>query len=505
MRHFGWYWLAAWFAVSAAWCVTAARELGPTYDEPFYMASGLKSWTRWQHNPILNAGTMPLPVKVVAFPLFVGQLVRGTPIDVQNDVSEWLPAARLGTLVFWWLLLMGGYLGGRLWGGERAGRLAVPLLAVQPLLLGHACLATTDIAFTAMFLLFVVSLKAGKGKSYRRRILLPAVLGCLTLLTKVSGLLFIPVAVAAVEAEDLWRRWRLREGISWKRSFLDALHIGLGGLAFVFAVCPYAYRAFRHQILHNTSGHGSIYLLGEASSTGFWYYFPAALAIKTSLGLILLFVLQLARPRHLATGPVLIAVILVAISPTFRVQIGVRFLFPAIALAIVGLAVALAKGLRECESPLRKRLTWAVIGLSIGWTAVESVCVWPHGMCYTNPLFGGTERGYLALGDSNYDWGQGLPELARWQQQHPTAPLDVWYFGIDPKVLRPPFHYVDAGRIETVEELRRQYAGRYLAVGTSVHYGFAYATPGAEVLRGLTPADRTTTFLIYDFTGQPAP
>ena len=33
---------------------------------------------------------------------------------------------------------------------------------------------------------------------------------------------------------------------------------------------------------------------------------------------------------------------------------------------------------------------------------------------------------------SNYDWGQGLPDLRKWQQQHPGADRNVWYFGSDP-------------------------------------------------------------------------
>ena len=32
----------------------------------------------------------------------------------------------------------------------------------------------------------------------------------------------------------------------------------------------------------------------------------------------------------------------------------------------------------------------------------------------------------LCVSDGNYDWGQGLPELAAWQRAHHDAPLAVW-------------------------------------------------------------------------------
>ena len=133
-------------------------------------------------------------------------------------------------------------------------------------------------------------------------------------------------------------------------------------------------------------------------------------------------------------------------------------------------------------------------------TLAQAVLVWPQGLCYTNELFGGTARGHLALSDSNYDWGQGLPELARWHRQHSREPLDVWYCGTDSRIQHWPFHPVEAAQSISLEELQSRHRGRYLAVGTSVlsHSG----SPGAKVLRGLVPAARTTTFLIYDFTGQ---
>jgi hypothetical protein len=142
------------------------------------------------------------------------------------------------------------------------------------------------------------------------------------------------------------------------------------------------------------------------------------------------------------------------------------------------------------------------------------VLVWPNGLCYTNELWGGTRAGYLYLSDSNYDWGQGLRELARWQRQHREDPLDVWYFGSDPALASLPMREI---RLHTLvlhspEEFLALVRGHYLAVSTSLLYGSIKSTlrsnPAAAqtyeqvstVLHGRRPVDRTTTFLIYDFT-----
>ena len=42
---------------------------------------------------------------------------------------------------------------------------------------------------------------------------------------------------------------------------------------------------------------------------------------------------------------------------------------------------------------------------------------------------GGSRGGFALLGDSNLDWGQDAPLLARWQREHPSEHLYLCYFG----------------------------------------------------------------------------
>ena len=131
-------WLLVWGGLSSAWCLTAARELSATFDEPFYLRAGLTSWRTGSNYELMRAGTMPLPVDVQYLPdLLVGTVPRrAVRCRRPDDFHTILPYSRAMNLVFWWLLLVYGMLVGRLFGGPWAGRFAVVLIATEPSLLG---------------------------------------------------------------------------------------------------------------------------------------------------------------------------------------------------------------------------------------------------------------------------------------------------------------------------------------------------------------------------------
>src|SRR5688572_16015220 len=101
-------WFLTWALLSSLWCVTAARQLGATFDEPFYLTSGLDFWRTGSHHALMKKGTMPLPMDCQTLPLFLWERWRGTPFDLTTDVPRLLPWARAVTLAFWWLLLWYG-------------------------------------------------------------------------------------------------------------------------------------------------------------------------------------------------------------------------------------------------------------------------------------------------------------------------------------------------------------------------------------------------------------
>jgi hypothetical protein len=121
-------------------------------------------------------------------------------------------------------------------------------------------------------------------------------------------------------------------------------------------------------------------------------------------------------------------------------------------------------------------------------------------------VWGDTTQGYLYVSESNYDWGQGLKELDAWRQRQDLAMLDVWYFGADPDLKRLPMHSMPLHTLpfESAIDVAETLHGHRIAVGTTLLYGLVPSTPAhqqaADFLRTCRPVDRTTTYLIYDFT-----
>jgi hypothetical protein len=399
----------------------------------------------------------------------------------------------------------------------------VAALACEPTLLAHAGLATTDVALSACLLAAVYHFRTRQAHGPALRVLLPAASFAALVLAKASGLVFGCLCLAAVEAERLVRQgaWARRPGegrrealrrrlaAAWPPAAECALVVGLG-VALALLYCPSAYQALWYQVQRNAGFPRATgaYLLGRWYPENVWYYFPVALGVKLSLPVLAApLVLALTRPRSLLNWACLAAGILLAFSLACRVQIGVRLVLPLVALGIVGLAGAAVRACRE-GGPAWRRLAAGAAAAGVAWTAASALAVWPEGLCYGNELWGGPSRAYLYVSDSNYDWGQGLKELARWQRQRGLATLDVWPVGPECSFRAMPAMrplHLDALPIRGPADLADRVRGHFLAVSTTTVYGYAIDSPAAMILRSLRPVDRTSTFLIYDFTGAGAP
>ncbi|MFI5268397.1 MAG: ArnT family glycosyltransferase [Chloroflexota bacterium] len=559
----------AWFLVcalgSSVWCVSAASQLSATFDEPLYLARGLEGWRTGSHSGLIRLGTMPLPVDLDTLPVYLWERWQGIRFDPAVDLDRILPIARLGTLFFWWGLLLYGWLAARKLAGPWGGRLAVAWLACEPNLLAHAGLATTDIAISACLLALAYHFSAGREGNWGRRVALPGCCFGAALLAKASGLVFGPLLMAVVEFDRLARNGQLRALFAaqpataprgfWRRTgtLLDGLRaaslsfrrdlpqVAAIGFAVMFVYCGCDWRAepsfvawaqklpaggfhdtmlwiaehlrifsngaegLVRQIKHNMKGHHGAYLLGEVHPRAVWYYFPLALSIKLSLPLLFAPLALAARRRREALNwACLAAAALLLFSFTCRVQIGIRLVLPLIVLLIVGLSAALAEAAAHARSLAGRRLLVAGSALAVAWTMLAACQVWPHGLCYTNELWGGVSQGYLCLSDSNYDWGQGVKELERWQRERGLSRLDVWYFGTDPAANEAPLRNLPLHvlPLNQPQDVLAYVQGDYVAVGATLLYGTTTCEEphrkAVEFFRSQQPIARTTTFLIFD-------
>lgn len=555
-----WLWFLVCAVVSSILCLVGARRIGATFDEPVYIQTGLQCWRTLSHTGLIQLGTMPLPIDIQTLPLYLYECISGSRFDLSADPVGTLAWARAGNLVFWWLLLWYGRLIARRLGGAWAGRLAVGLLAFEPNLVAHASLATTDIAISACFLGFAYHYEARSQASWLQRVGVPALWFAALVLSKASGPVFAVLCMLIItwyrrenapeedaslamrartffsflKTRSLWQDigriagWGvllvfIYTGCDWKPQpdlvrWAHQAPPGVGRVVFTWLaeqarLFPNAGEAILRQISHNGNGQGW-FLLGRSGRHYVWYYFPVALTIKLSLPILLLpLLVACARWRCLLNWACVCALTLLLLSVTYHVQIGVRFLFPAVCLAIAGLSAALvcAATQRATGTGPPKTLPfpeWLRVmalpiagGAAVLWTVLLSIEWWPNGLTYTNGLYGDPRKGYL-VSDSNYDWSQGLNELRQWQEEHPNAPLLLWYFGHDPQRRRFKEIMLHDLSLRTGEEVRACLQGHYLAVNTTLIYG-GYGIsrePYVAYLQSCRPAGRTRTFLIYDFT-----
>ena len=196
---------------------------------------------------------------------------------------------------------------------------------------------------------------------------------------------------------------------------------------------------------HNHGGH-SAYLIGEQSSSGWWYYFPVAWLTKTPLGILVLiligavwwlrdFVIRNGRRLNsfdsiLLTAPVLVYLFFALIS---NLNLGIRHLLPILPFGYGLVAFVLVKAWQGRSKALR----WAAGGLfALGLLAPLRNL--PHPITYYSELIGGTQKSYKFVMDSNLDWGQSIAEASRYIKQNSIQlsgatlfyPDDLGYYGL---------------------------------------------------------------------------
>jgi hypothetical protein len=135
--------------------------------------------------------------------------------------------------------------------------------------------------------------------------------------------------------------------------------------------------------------------------------------------------------------------------------------------------------------------SWRVVyagGLLLGLQLGSALWIAPHYLSYFNPLLCRPEQGYRYLVDSNLDWGQDLPELARTFARLHAARPRLAYFG----TAAPKAYGVDAKPWD-------EPGGDYLAVSATYLQGVGLAGDPFAELRGLPPDARAGhSLFVYD-------
>ncbi len=169
--------------------------------------------------------------------------------------------------------------------------------------------------------------------------------------------------------------------------------------------------------LHNYYGHATS-LLGQYNDLGWWYYFPVAFALKTTIPFLVLAVVALGwavwkltikqkgkRDKRFLWLVVPVGIYL-AISLTSHINIGIRHFLPVYPFLFIAGGALLGKLLSA-----RRMIGVAVLVILFGWMGFEAVHAFPNYIPYMNQLASRHPHWYY-LSDSNVEWGDDLGELA---------------------------------------------------------------------------------------------
>jgi hypothetical protein len=441
--------VAVLLAQMAAAMVTTAVRQTPTIDEPVYV--GTAADYLHEHRVRLNPEHPPLGKLVIAVGVAVadphvdtayrgdqGAFGRHLLYESGNDPWRLMFWARLPVIVLTLLFGLVVFAFGRELAGSVAGLAALALYAFSPDVITHGSLATLDVPAAGFVLTSVWLVWRARPRPLLYVPLAGAALGA-ALATKMSVLPVVPV-LAALAAWSVWRAGSDDRRKTLVRAAAAALLTGVVAVAVVWAAYlvvdprlrfspgqqvpsvhglkgllvqlmpfPEAYRdGMRIQFgFEDYPWQG--FLFGHLYTGSLWYYLPAALLVKTPLGMLALWgagavaMVAVRRLRPAAAYVLLPSGVLLAAAMTGSRDFGTRYAL------FVPMFLAVAAG---CVLTVRWRWAPLVTGALVLFVAVSSLRTFPYYLPYSNEAFGGPAKTHLRLHDSNVDWGQDLGRLA---------------------------------------------------------------------------------------------
>src|SRR5207253_4295281 len=407
-----------------------------------------------------------------------------------NDPDRTLGQARIMMSIFGAALCLLIYRCGREFFGVLGGLLAETLAAFDPNFLAHSALVASDVPAAFFFTAAVwsswrlfqkispatlttaaLSLAGLFLTKFSAPIVLP-VLGAASVLQMFSGR-DIKLRLGRIETElvEKWKKacaiggswlllaatvffaiwlsfsfrysaWTnnesLHEGTTWHWNYLledRGTFESAARFARAHRLLPEAY-LYGFSYVHKHEIDRPAFLDNRWSVVGFRSFFPRAFIYKTPLPFLLLvalaFYAALARRRSWSISKLnplaMFALIYGAIAITSQLNIGHRHILPIYPALFIGCGAVVHLARKN-----RPAIFATAVGIILFWQIGESLAIRPNYLAYFNEVAGGPSRGYQHLADSSVDWGQDLPALKTWLDNHLAIvngkPLYLAYFG----------------------------------------------------------------------------
>jgi hypothetical protein len=235
---------------------------------------------------------------------------------------------------------------------------------------------------------------------------------------------------------------------------------------------------------HNAIGHDS-YLLGRWSDSGWWYFFPVVLAVKTPIGLLVLsiagaaFVFRRWSKEHFEKSwqqvlTAIFPIVILLVCMTSRIDLGVRHILPIYPL------LAILGGFAATALFRHSRAARVAAAILVAWVAADSVRAHPDYLAHFNEIAGSHPEKILS--ESDLDWGQDLHRLSLRLKGRGIQEFSIAYFG------SALLHKADLPHYELLSPTQPSHG--YIAV--SLHFlNIDYKKNGSFAwLKSYTPVER---------------
>ncbi|MDQ3665531.1 MAG: glycosyltransferase family 39 protein [Acidobacteriota bacterium] len=365
--------------------------------------------------------------------------------------------------------------------GDVAAVISIGLYTLEPTVLAHGRILHTDVPSALGLLLFCFALYVYTSAPSLHHALWLGVATGLAPLTKFSMVALAPLVVLGALALVVFpSRLRLnRRAALGHVAAVVLVSLFIINLAYFFHNRPLtaadeswiamsfptraglvlgSVRVLRHivptdflmgiywQISHGAEGHPAS-IFGQHSRLGWWYYFPVAFALKTttpflitSVAAIFWALRRVVKQRDRAALFLLAPFLLfTAFVMTSTINIGVRYYLPAYPFLFMMSGALLA---RLTQVRDRRTIGVAVVGIVLGWSAIEAVRVHPNYIPYMNQLAYARPHWWY-LSDSNVEWGDDVAELASYLHERGEPKVRAALLGGYATLGRYGVEYVD--------------------------------------------------------------
>jgi hypothetical protein len=171
------------------------------------------------------------------------------------------------------------------------------------------------------------------------------------------------------------------------------------------------------------------FAFGKNYAHGQWWYFPAVILIKTTLGFLALVALAFFAmlTRRLRNGRELAFVLIpsvfyLLVAIVASIDIGARHILPVDVFMFIFAAGGIA-----ALAARNKRWIWVGVVLVLAHV-VSALITFPNYIAYANEASGGSKNVHNLLSDANADWAQQLYQVKEWQDTHPSQKCWFAYF-----------------------------------------------------------------------------